>query len=1487
MNDHHAFSTFETSFTPPSLPQGGGTLRGMGESLSQAGPDGQVSLTIPLPVLAGRGFAPRLALNYHSASGNGPFGLGWGCGTMRIVRRTSHGVPQYNDDDQFLAPDGEVLVRTVGTTNEPNPTLVSEYNGEALSQTWTVTRYQPRIEHYSSRVEFWQGEDGSQFWLLHGSDGTLHMLGKTRAAQICDPVRSEYIAEWLLEESVNPHGEHIWYRYQAENTDNLDLSGNEQGRDHSANRYLIQVMYGNEISSPGLYLWNGDTPSAQWLFALIFDYGERSLDPQTPPTFDTVGTWPARQDPFSSYQYGFETRTHRLCRQVLMFRMQGNRTALISRLLLEYDENPLLTQLIGAQRLAYQQDPTPSDAANNVLEQLPPLDIDYSAPDYRGDKNGWRQMPALPGLNDRPYQLVDLYGEGVPGVLYQDAAAWRYRAPVRGEGGGDDVAYADWQTLAQMPSLGGAASRLMDINGDGHLEWLVAQPALAGFFTQQPDKSWSGFTPFSALPVEFFHPQAQFASLVGSGLADLVLIGPKSVRLYANVGVGFDAGLTVTQDDGVTLPVPGRDARELVAFADVLGSGQSHLIRIRYDAVTCWPNLGRGRFGAPFNLPLPAPLDDAYCFDPARLMLADLDGSGAVDILYAHADRIDVYLNQSGNRLIAGASLPLPDGVVYDRLCQLDVADVSGNGMAELVLSVPHMTPCHWRYRFNSVKPYLLNTLNNNMGAQRSLSWRSSAQEWLDEKQEAPQAIPALPFAVPVLVKSTTLDEITGNTLSQSYRYRQGVYDGQEREFRGFGYLERDDATSDALPTGDNTPLAATQRTKSWYHCGREEDESALAGTPFGADSQAVTLQPTRLTLYQAGEDTELIAPDATTRYWLYRSLKGTCLREETYGLDGSALQDLPYRTMLQRIQARLVQSAATECIVTPLPLEQVNTQYERFSWQSESGQALFDPQVGHQVAMRYDQYGARLNSVNVAYPRRAPLDDSGPTLVNTPADAWQNSYDSQQNVVRYTESLAAVIHLDDAQAWRLNLPSQSRTNLLIGDVLPEAGISYESLAAADGPLAVTQRRDIAHQNEVIYLDSYPANLALIDRQRTVVLNDAALQAYEGMTIPAEYSFELLGYVSVPAVLSVSPENNVWAVEHEKMSYNGSDRFYLPSRYQHTSLSGALTLSYDDNSLYLTQTEDVYLNVTAIEYDDRFLTPCRITDMNGNVQEVQLDALGRVRASSYYGTEQGVARGFGALADNPVSVELAVSAAIAMALTEGYLQQQATIIAIDAFSWMGQADAARFSADERAQLLALRFITADGYIRAKGWRWAQQARSSLALRLAATPRAPVNGVLLSADNYPTTLDPQSGAALQQTQIKVTHSDGFGRALQHCVRVPDGEAWQRTDDGEVVTDPLVSASPRWSVSGRIEYDNKGQPVRQYQPYFLNDWQYVVDASLRTQGYSDTYYYDAPGREIRRVRANGYFRRNGYYPWFSLLEDENDTSPERVTVQGALV
>ena len=125
----------------------------------------------------------------------------------------------------------------------------------------------------------------------------------------------------MICESHNDKGNRIVYDYKAEDSAGVVISlAHERNRkevSRSANRYLKRIRYGNRTpyfadltSSSSVFL------HAEWLFEVVFDYGEH--DPDT-PTPDDSSPWPVRLDPFSAYRAGFEVRIYRLCQRVLMF----------------------------------------------------------------------------------------------------------------------------------------------------------------------------------------------------------------------------------------------------------------------------------------------------------------------------------------------------------------------------------------------------------------------------------------------------------------------------------------------------------------------------------------------------------------------------------------------------------------------------------------------------------------------------------------------------------------------------------------------------------------------------------------------------------------------------------------------------------------------------------------------------------------------------------------------------------------------------------------------------------------------------------------------------------------------------------------------------------------------------------------------------------------------------------------------------------------
>lgn len=1473
MNEQQAADRQQGVILPAiAFPKGGGAIQGMGEALNGGGVSGSATLTLPIPVSAGRGFAPSLALHYASTAGNGPFGLGFSLDTPSIARRMTKGVPRYQSDDTFIDPNGEILVPEADAQGQPI-TASRHLHGRQ----YAVTRYYACAETTFDRLEHWVHCDdlSDDFWWLLSADGSQHCFGKRAgatppgtAACIADPEDTSRIARWLLLESVSVDGQHIGYEYKAEDDCHVETACMpEQAHRRGAQRYLKRVHYGNREAAAGLYVLSqtGSMPEAQqWHFEVVFDYGEHVTADSPMPTYTEQRDWLNRPDPFSDYAAGFEVRTHRLCRNVLVFHqfeeLEDGKATLVRQLQLEHETSPAGALLKGVSVIGHGVDPATGEVG---AVAMPPLDLAYGGFDI--DDSAFRSFEALDaipgglkGLNDgMRYQLVDLYGEGVPGVLYRDGASFWYRAPHRQTDPQDEnaLAYGDWILLPKAPidEFGRPRSALMDLTGDGQLDWVVTQPGLAGFFTMSPDKTWQGFTPFDAFPSEFLHPQAQLADLIGAGLSDLALIGPKSVRLYANRReAGFAPPEEVPHLSDDCLPVFDGMRTELVAFADVLGSGQSHLVRIRHNELVCWPNLGRGRFGTPITLAT-LPFDERE-FDPQCVYLADLDGSGATDLIYVESDRIRIFMNQAGNGLAPPIERCWPQEVRYDHLCQVNFADVRGTGCAALVLTVPHMTPRHWVCEFAQKKPYLLERINNNRGGDTQVRYRSSAQEWLDEKAATPNAVSHLPFAVQVVSQLIQTDEITGNTLTQRYGYRRGFYDGEEREFRGFGCVTQWDTAVDAAALTDDT-LSAPAMTKTWFRVGSVHDDG-YRDEYYAGDTQAPPLGETRV-VDSGGQ--LITAPDATLLREARRALRSRVMRQEVYGVDQTPAATHPYNVTEYRYQVRVVQAPAAARVLLPMQLEQLIAQYERVP---------DDPMCTHQVVLEADRYGNTTWSATVHYPRR-----SNPT---TPAEY----NDPQQAVLWITESRATPIHLDsEVGTWRLGLPCETKTAVVQPEAPPAGWLGYEQLSA--GLLDPSVPREVTAWQRYHYVDTDGNPLPL---------GQATPEGLLDKTLMAEVTPETLeqacdGFLSADAISSWMEQakypltDGYYWIASASTHYRGLADFYQPS--SQTDVFGAETrFEYDASRCCVTQVTDAVGNVTQAEYDYRLLQPSRTIDPNQNKQEAAYDPLGRLRVSSFYGTQEDSDIGFAPVDTYRTSV---TTLGAALADPADAIQYAASVYYEDVSSWMGQIDEQTLNEAERAALRKAGLITADGSIRAR-CRWLSTAPDGISaerwaqIRTAVEQahRTPTHAASFTHDGYP-------NDAERQIRCTVSFTDGFGRALQSKQRVAPGSAWTADADDNLALEagqPVSQQTPtRWAVSGRVEYNNKGLAVRVYQPYFIDTHRYVNDASLRQFGDHDLCYYDPLGRNTRVVTAAGHEQRARFDVWFDVHEDENDTTIER--------
>jgi len=1416
------------AISAPSLPRGGGAIQSIGKGLGAVGPTGAAALNIPLPITAGRGFAPSLALNYQSSVGNGLFGLGWDLNLTAIRRRASKGVPHFNDDDVIIGPDGGVWLAARDGQGAVIETVVSRYGDLSLARSYNVVRYFARDEGAFARMEHWRNADDPQgFWLLHTADGELAIYGYNPQSRHADPDREDRVAEWLLEESLNPLGEHILYEYKPE--DLKGLSGSTDpgpSRNFTAQRYLWRVRYGNATASPDLLLWTPDQLDAmQWHFDLVFDYGERD-DSSGILGYSEDRDWEGRDDFHSSFAYGFELGSLRFVHYVLMFHdfpqeLDADAPTLISALKFSYSDLQS-----GCKVLCAVESQGWSADANRTLERRPPVSFSYQ--DFEVEKGAFTPFDAMPGLNDgQRYQLVDLYGEGLPGVLYHEDKGWMYREPLRDVGADDPdaVTYGPWQLLPAIPNADtGTSTRqsLADLTGEGWLDWVIAEPGRAGFFTVKPDRTWSHYTPFSALPTEFFHPQAQMADLVGGGLSDLALIGPRSVRLYAHRRAeGFAPGRNVAHDeDDDRLPLLSDSHNELVAFGDILGSGQQHLLRIRHDEVRFWPNLGNGLFGKGQVF---AHLPFAYAgFDADHVRLADMDGSGAVDLVYLEPDGFRLFLNVAGRGLAEPVSYPWPAGVRYDRLCQVSLADLQGLGCSSLILTRPHMAPEHWRFDYPAHKPYLLRATQNGMGASGTVVYRSSAQEWLDEKCELQQdgqtVESGVPFAMHLVSKQTQLDEVTGNRLTQRFSYRQGYYDGQERAFRGFGLIcqtdtEVPDANANPLPDGFTAPVLS----KTWYHNGRP---GRILRDLNDSDPQASVLAEDLLTTFDGQRDQVIETPQDTDLREMARSLTGMVLRSEVFGLEAGVPHAVPYSVSSMRYLIRKLASGGPHqpyARLLSFAVESLSYQYE--------GRAD-DPMCQRTINLSWDEYGVLTHGVTIQCARRKRAQDTPPFEDEHQQRWWQAAHDDAQQCHYLTETKAQPIHLDAEQSWRLGLPWLSRVNAMMAQAseMDQEQFSYEQLRQPDSSFASLPRTLVAltRQRYVGSGEGEATFQALPDAVELAELDEHALTAYDRVMTPQELNAKLpeLGYHSMACFLPAEPARVLWSIKRGFNTYAGPEHFYRVDAFRPTASHGLSAVEYDPYSLLVKSVTAPDGCKTSATFSYYSMQPLSIVDPNQNTQQALYDGFGVLRMTSFYGTELGEEVGFGSLTDVTVPMQTPHQA-----IENPSTIPFATAACYDAFSWLND-------------------------------------------------KVPVHSLAMQWDRYPD--DPE-----RQLRMTLSSVDGFGRTLQARQLVEPGKAYEVVDGKlSLVDDELVEveAPVRWRVSERVEYNNKGLAVRVYRPYFSNSHGYVDDSSVREHWHHDKQFYDSLGRPTITLTAKGWMRRITYEGWYTISEDENDTAEE---------
>jgi RHS repeat-associated protein len=1568
-----------------SLPKGGGAIRGIGEKFAANPVTGTGSMTVPIATSPGRsGFGPQLALSYDSGAGNGPFGFGWSLSLPSITRKTDKGLPRYLESDP--ADSGQADVFILSGAEDLVPVLVPENKKWVLQKLpnrtvngieYRIQRFRPRIEGLFARIERWTNlaEPADVFWRSISRDNITTWYGKSAESRIADPSEPARIFSWLICQTHDDKGNVIVYRYKPEDSTGVDLAlsheRNRNDQTRSANRYLKRICYGNRV--PYLPILQATAPwpeppganaldaSQDWLFEVVCDYEEHDVNAPTPID---AGAWSVRNDPFSSYRAGFEVRTYRLCQRVLMFHHIPSTEADATRNLPAFEgyeglvrstdfdysyegnpkdaRNPIYSFLLSVAQIGYKRQTTGNGYRK---KSLPPVEFTYSEARIQEEirEVASASLENLPyGLDGSNYQWVDLDGEGLSGVLSEQADGWFYKrnlSPINtvGSNGSERVEarFGPVELVASKPvaTLARGQAQFMDLAGDGQPDLVQLEGPVRGFYERTEDADWEPFRPFPSFPnVDTRDPNLKFIDLDGDGHADILISEDEVFRWHPSLaedGYGPSQSVPRPWDEEKGPALVFADPTQSIFLADMSGDGLADICRIRNGEVCYWPNLGYGRFGAKVTMDNSTWFDSPDLFDQRRIRVADIDGSGTADIIYLHGDGLRIFFNQSGNSWSPPHLLP---AFRIDNVASVQTLDLLGNGTACLVWSSPLPGDARRQMRYIDLmggqKPHLLMSTKNNLGADTIVSYAPSTKFYIADKLAGNPWVTKLPFPVHCVEKVTVTDKWRQTSFSTTYSYHHGYFDGPEREFRGFGRVEQVDVESfgkfaqgnSASPyiTDDKTLYQPPVKTVTWYHTGAMLEEARILShfaheyfprwfedlrpeevNVLGDFKENALPEPEVEALDSEGNPQELSVDEWRESL---RACKGMMLRQEVYELDVDALDRGEHRPI------KLFTTAYHNChvrILQPRPPTPIG--WESAAVRADHQHAVFlvaeseaityhyeldltsdtvrpDPRIAHTLNLKFDDYANVLQSVAAAYARLGHFKDDAdlakgldatlPLIDQVQRDETHLAYTENRYTSDFDENDAHRLHvLCEVLTFELTgiKPSGSDGCFTLGDLrrLRLSPDEYQT-QASDPPKAKpidvedilyheipnrssAQKRLVEHVRMLFFKDdlSDPLpfrhlgrlgllyetyKLALTDKLLETVFKDGTGnkldQTFGGITARARLNnAKASGYLSGALLAARFPNSDTAGRYWIRSGIAGfapdaAQHFYPPKRYT-DPFDNVTSLEYDSLDLFVASSTDALTSTTRVtRFDFGVLAPSEMQDINDNLSEVFFDTLGLPTAMALKGkgNEGDNLTGFSDALANPQLDSLVDF----FTAPKPYDEAQCR-------GWLGTATA--------------RHIYYFGETQEK------LPDGGLVIRWARHPSCAC-GIL--RERHVAALGPGEQSPLQSS---FEYSDGMGTVLVKRIQA----------------EPDANGKPlRWVANGKTILNNKGKPVKQYEPYFSSSGHRFEEP--REEGVTPVIYYDAVGRSERTEFQDGSFSRVEFSPWHVRRFDQNDTVRE---------
>lgn len=577
------------------LPDKPASVAGLSDAATIGVFSGQVSYSVPLDLPAGpAGFGPSLSLSYSGDLGNGPFGIGWGLGSIEIRRSLRDGVPTYTPADEFelvgvggggrLVPGG---ADTFTVEGQRNATLVRR-----IGNRWEVT----------------------------DSNGTRYFLGLTDQSILFADSKQ---AAWHVEEIRDVTGlQRIKFEYER----------------HQGQLYLRRIKWGpSDTFSVDVSLTARPDVTTSWRRGFAVTSAQRVSELRV-FSFGKL----LRSFSLNYEDLGTSTAPGRLAlSRLISVTMRGRTDTPDGQLSLP----TLGLQYVKAEPASIKELPNLDgwrlnergvslfDVDGDGMDDL--LRLELGNHTWRKNIGGVFEAPRpLPGVGDvdlEQVRFMDLDGDARPELVRIVDDTWRSYSL---KGSGNSWAWernGPWPGTQGVP-LHGVDVQFADVNGDGAIDVLKSGAGTVRLWLN----SNRGLLPVRRLPaispgdadVEIGNPNLRFEDINGDGLADAMYMTDEFVKMWLGRGDGTFVGFNRVRYPWDRVALNPED----VLVADMDRDGLLDIIRLTAGHAVWFPGLPDGNFDKSQGRFVPRPLGAAF---DSVVTVSDANGNGSRELVWS------------------------------------------------------------------------------------------------------------------------------------------------------------------------------------------------------------------------------------------------------------------------------------------------------------------------------------------------------------------------------------------------------------------------------------------------------------------------------------------------------------------------------------------------------------------------------------------------------------------------------------------------------------------------------------------------------------------------------------------------------------------------------------------------------------------------------------------------------------------------------------